>query len=235
VVAAWLSTGIMLPIGVYLTYRATTDQGLFDLDGILIPIKRFFAKKNAKEALEEIDYSYSITAEEEKMLSDRSANQLKDIVKNYRQYEYSEDMRNAAIDRLSKLGISVENLKVQGYYENRTYSKSEVYYKDFKVQVKWTLISYLTLISLGILFALFSRYDFDKFGLITYWASQITNVIFYILSGLSLYSLAKFYKTINKEQSIGLLLIFWLIGPLAFIFMYFYYNKRIKEEMEMIR
>lgn len=115
-VAAWLSTGIMLPIGVYLTYRATTDQGLFDLDGILIPIKRFFEKKNAKEASEKIDYSYSITAEEEKMLSDRSANQLKDIVKNYRQYEYSEDMRNAAIDRLSKLGITIENLKVQGYY-----------------------------------------------------------------------------------------------------------------------
>lgn len=115
-VAAWLSTGIMLPIGVYLTYRATTDQGLFDLDGILIPIKRFFGKKNTKEASEEIDYSYSITPQEEKMLSDRSANQLKDIVKNYRQYEYSEDMRNAAIDKLSKLGISVENLKVQGYY-----------------------------------------------------------------------------------------------------------------------
>ncbi len=114
-IAAWLSTAIMLPIGIYLTYRATTDQGLFDPDGILIPIKRFFSKKT-KDATEEIDYSYSITPEEEKMLAERSANQLKDIVKNYKQYEYSEDMRNAAIDRLSKLGITVENLKVQGYY-----------------------------------------------------------------------------------------------------------------------
>ncbi len=115
-VAAWLSTVIMLPIGVYLTYRATTDQGLFDLDGILIPIKRFFSKKKTHNDVPVVDYSYSITLEEEKMLADRSANQLKDIVKNYKQYGYSEDMRNAAIDRLGELGITVENLKVQGYY-----------------------------------------------------------------------------------------------------------------------
>jgi len=42
--ASWLSSLIMLPLGVYLTYRATTDQGLFDIDGILDPIKKFFNK-----------------------------------------------------------------------------------------------------------------------------------------------------------------------------------------------
>ena len=31
-IAAWLSTTIMLPLGVWLTYRATTDQGIFDFD-----------------------------------------------------------------------------------------------------------------------------------------------------------------------------------------------------------
>ncbi len=45
-VASWLSTFIMLPLGVYLTYRATTDQGLFDLDGLIEPIKRLFEKKD---------------------------------------------------------------------------------------------------------------------------------------------------------------------------------------------
>ena len=50
------------------------------------------------------------------MLSERSVNQLKDIVKNYKQYDYSENIRNAAIVKLSTLGITVENLKVQGYY-----------------------------------------------------------------------------------------------------------------------
>ena len=42
--ACWLSTFIMFPFGVYLTYRATTDQGLFDIDSILDPIKKMFQK-----------------------------------------------------------------------------------------------------------------------------------------------------------------------------------------------
>jgi len=119
VLAAWLSSLIMLPIGVYLTYRATTDQGLFDLDGIILPIKRFFAKSKTAQDEEEIDLSYSITPEEEKMLEERSTNQLKDIVKNYEQYEYSEDIRKAAISKLGALGITIENLKVQGYYRDK--------------------------------------------------------------------------------------------------------------------
>lgn len=119
VFAAWLSTLIMLPIGMYLTSRATTDQGLFDLDGILIPIKKWFSKKSQNKEEAVIDRSYSISPEEDQMLSDRSTNQLKDIVKNYEQYGYSTDIRNAAIDKLSTLGITVENLRVQGYYNDK--------------------------------------------------------------------------------------------------------------------
>ena len=43
-IATWLSTLIMLPLGIYLTYRATTDQGLFVFDNILEPIKKLFKK-----------------------------------------------------------------------------------------------------------------------------------------------------------------------------------------------
>tara|TARA_R110002020_G_scaffold66526_2_gene174883 strand:+ start:779 stop:2164 length:1386 start_codon:yes stop_codon:yes gene_type:complete len=43
-IASWLSSIIMLPLGVYLTYRATTDQGLFDIDNFLDPLKKFFQK-----------------------------------------------------------------------------------------------------------------------------------------------------------------------------------------------
>lgn len=45
-IASWLSTGIMLPLSIWLTYRATTDQGIFDFDtftqriGRLLRIKK---------------------------------------------------------------------------------------------------------------------------------------------------------------------------------------------------
>ena len=44
-IASWLSTVIMLPLGIWLTYRATTDQGIFDVDSFLQPLTRLFRKK----------------------------------------------------------------------------------------------------------------------------------------------------------------------------------------------
>lgn len=43
---AWIATLIMLPLGVYLTYRATTDQGFINTDVITDPIKKLFTKLN---------------------------------------------------------------------------------------------------------------------------------------------------------------------------------------------
>ena len=43
-VATWLSTFIMFPLSIYLTYRATTDQGFINTDAITEPIKKFFSK-----------------------------------------------------------------------------------------------------------------------------------------------------------------------------------------------
>jgi lipopolysaccharide export system permease protein len=44
-IASWISTVIMLPLGVWLTYRATTDQGIFDIDSFLQRFGRLFKKK----------------------------------------------------------------------------------------------------------------------------------------------------------------------------------------------
>ncbi len=42
--ATWLSTLIMLPLGIILTYRATTDQGLFGFGILFDPIKKLLKK-----------------------------------------------------------------------------------------------------------------------------------------------------------------------------------------------
>ncbi len=46
ILGAWLSTLIMLPLGVYLTKRATADRGLMDFGHVIEKIKGFFRKKN---------------------------------------------------------------------------------------------------------------------------------------------------------------------------------------------
>lgn len=44
ILGSWLSSLIMLPLGVWLTYRATTDQGLFSFENLINSIGSFFKK-----------------------------------------------------------------------------------------------------------------------------------------------------------------------------------------------
>ncbi len=51
--ASWLSSFIMLPLGVWLTYRATTDQGVFDLSSFIQRISNIFKKEEEGESLKD--------------------------------------------------------------------------------------------------------------------------------------------------------------------------------------
>ncbi len=51
-IATWLSTFIMLPLSIWLTYRATTDQGIFDIDSFTQRFSGIFKKKNKENTPE---------------------------------------------------------------------------------------------------------------------------------------------------------------------------------------
>ena len=114
--ASWLSTFITLPIGVYLTYRATTDQGLVDFEPIRVFLEKIFGKNKKQEvAVIEEKIEYTLTAEEEALLDARSVNQLKEFIKGFDENEYRIAVKHGALDRLAILGITKENLKSQGF------------------------------------------------------------------------------------------------------------------------
>ncbi|MDT0650291.1 LptF/LptG family permease [Autumnicola edwardsiae] len=54
-IATWLPTAIMLPLGIFLTYRATTDQGLFAFDNLFEPFKRLLKKAGIIKTKDKID------------------------------------------------------------------------------------------------------------------------------------------------------------------------------------
>ncbi|MGY0392630.1 LptF/LptG family permease [Bizionia sp. KMM 8389] len=62
--AAWFSTLIMLPLGVYLTKRATADRGLFEFDHIIEPIKKLLRIKNKSEKAKTTDSNTDTLAPE---------------------------------------------------------------------------------------------------------------------------------------------------------------------------
>lgn len=42
----WMATAILLPIGIFLTIKATSDSTLFDMNAYIDPVKKLFRKKN---------------------------------------------------------------------------------------------------------------------------------------------------------------------------------------------
>ena len=48
-VASWISTVVMFPLGIWLTYRATTDQGIVDMGAFTERITKLFKKKSKDE------------------------------------------------------------------------------------------------------------------------------------------------------------------------------------------
>jgi lipopolysaccharide export system permease protein len=45
----WLATAILFPIGVFLTFKATSDSSLFDANAYIEPIKRLFTRKSRQQ------------------------------------------------------------------------------------------------------------------------------------------------------------------------------------------
>jgi lipopolysaccharide export system permease protein len=43
---AWMATIVLMPVGIFLTYKATKDSALFDIDAYLIPIRKLFQRKS---------------------------------------------------------------------------------------------------------------------------------------------------------------------------------------------
>jgi len=42
---------VMIPFGIFLTRRATKDKGLFNIDNILVPLKKLFQKFTLKKEI----------------------------------------------------------------------------------------------------------------------------------------------------------------------------------------
>jgi len=106
-VATWISTFIMLPLSIWLTYRATTDQGVFDMDAFFQRIGRLFKKK---EDPAEQEQAILLTQQEKALVLSRTKEQLVNIVKNFEETGYSKEVLEAAKQKLEDKGYDTNTL-----------------------------------------------------------------------------------------------------------------------------
>ena len=235
-IASWLSTAIMLPLSIWLTYRATTDQGIVDFDSFLQRFRIFQKKKTAE--LAEGERQLYLTQQERALILSRSPQQLKDILKNYRQYNYSEDMRSAVLNRLQELGYSKEGLKVSGDFENITYTDALHFYEKFSRFSRYALMLYFGIL-LTVVFYIITVVSAASVANILIPVVTILRILlilaFYFFGIRAMANHTAFYKTIQKKQDLGVWLIFLLLGLAVYVFIHFSFKKNMKEQLEMIR
>ena len=156
---------------------------------------------------------------------------LIDIVKNYRQYGYSDDLRAYAIELLEQHGISKDDLRLTGNLENTTYNHAKDIFSSYHRNSLIAFVAYC--------FALFIKGS-SAFHLITPGSS--TSLVFIILIVVFLTFLIRsflnqndFYKLTGGDFGSEGVLIYLVLGMPFYIIMYFRFQKQMKEKMSLIR
>ena len=218
VLASWFSTLVMLPLGIYLTKRATADRGLFEVGNIIEPLKKVFNVK----LKDSVDYTFLASYSEEELLN---------VITNYEALGHDEPIRYEAIKILNKNGKSTTALRDLGITIDENYDKSEKIISKYKNYSKFAMVLYGIGAVLSVLFFVFKNNKLPSVASVSLKLSLVSfflYILYYIKSLLKLFS---FYKNLTKsgKQPSSVLLIIGL--PLYFI-AYPFLKVKIKEDLK---
>jgi hypothetical protein len=158
---------------------------------------------------------------------------LIDIVKNYRQYGYGDDIRNTAIGILESRGIDLELLQLRGDLINRTYDDAKQEFASFELSSKVAFVFYGLILVFR--FATSFARDHEVLQLsfmILFWVSLIG---FFIFLFKSFFNQSKYYDLIGKKESQLNPALYFTVGVIIYAVMYFVFRKQMRSEMNEIR
>lgn len=210
VLATWVSSIILLPFSIYLTNRATKDRGLFNMDGILVPLKRLFniKSKQAEMVTDEGDNLF--------YLKDYSTEQLIAFLKEDRKKAH----KLLALYVLKKQKVAIEDL-IKSLTLNTKFS---LVLQHFYKAMQWAKVSlwlYLTA-ALTLIGHLVTKNN--KLPEVSELLWYITLFFTVVLAGCLIYAIVKlhtFKKQINQNtsyQSFFMLLVNLPLYPLYYLF-----------------
>ena len=222
--ATWLSTLIMLPLGVSLTRRATKDRGLFEFGNYLDPVKKFL-KLKPKLILDEdgkdISYNY---------FEGYSDDKLMDIFKNYSTYNFNVRSKAKAYSILSKRKVNFEQLTSNGISVSDDFIDSSSRGNDCIDYSRFAFIFYLVGIILLVLHFIFKNNKFPEFASTTMDLSLISLSIYLLYFIVTCVFSVKFYKQLHlKVKPVSLLLM--LLGFPFYMITHFLLRNKIREDL----
>ncbi len=192
VFATWMSTLIMLPLSIYLTSRATKDRNLFEMDFILVPLKKWF---NIKDKTSTIQSSKAYT-----YFNDYSVEQLVEVIKDQGQYDLDKSPKQMALQHLSDRNITLNELADHGLTVPEDITKAKTHLKDYIDYSTTSLVTFSIGVVLLILHFVFKNNKLPELASAVLDLSIISFIIFAIYVVVSSLRYSKFYKVINKSN-----------------------------------
>lgn len=165
----------------------------------------------------------------EKLDSDK----LIEVVKNYRQYGYNDEIRNYALTVLEQRGITKADLLLTGNFDNAKYDYINHVFISFKRNSKLAFIFYGVLISVKFIFPhlLKGSSGSDTLLLVAFIFSFAAYFLFLLLSFLDQ---SKFYKLVGDDYGADGALVYIIVGMPFYVFMYFVFQSQMNEKLKSI-
>ena len=231
ILATWTSTLIMLPLGIYLTNRATKDRGLFDLDSITDPLKKLFGVKTI-EIAEDVAF-FDINSDEYTELFNADDDKLIDYANNHRSYNLDVKYKNTSLRILKLRGITERDLKLSGRLSSKNYEEAKRHYIMNNENSKMAFILYSIGVIVLILHFVFENNRLPRLSLVAAIIYIIAFILYLIFLMKSFFNQSNFYKQIDKPN-IGGSVVFLLLGMPFYAFYHFYQKKKMKEELQHV-
>jgi len=218
ILASWFSTLIMLPLGIFLTRRATADKGLFEFDNIIDPLKKVF---NIKEK-DDLSYSFLASYKNDALIN---------VIHNYETLGFEENSRYEAIQVLNNRGVTTNQLREEGLAINNNFEKSKRIITDYNDHSKFAITLYSIGIILLILHFVFKNNKLPSLASASIQLSISSLVLFIIYYIKSIINIFSFYDHIgNKEKKPNLFLA--VLGIPFYFITHIFLKDKIKEDLK---
>jgi lipopolysaccharide export system permease protein len=224
----WMSSFVLFPIGIFLTYKAINDSALFNVEAYgkffrrLLHIEQKVDDSERGIEIDKIPATSQLNVDTATITNMEALpnDKLKDVVQNYTQYGYDYNTMLAVLNILKDRGDDLIDIRI----DSRDYSLAEKLFMNFKKSSLIANILYLiTLILLVLKFVIVA--GAIKWTLI---AVAIVYFIFYIRS--MIYS-SDFERSLKiKPDRMEVLM--RTLGFLWYPFSYFRLAKKMKNEMK---
>ncbi len=226
----WLSTIILLPFAITLTYRANNDRQVsIDFDWLLVPIRKIFGVKRARlapsERIVKLDAIRVDVDDEYRELEGHSSQVLTGMVYDAAKFNYSDATRIKALKILAGRGITQEDLLSQGKLFNQEYEDLQETIESYQLDAKVTLALYVVLLVL----AAVVQNNLKLIWLIIPFF--VVLIGFYIGLYKSHLRYSEIQKAINMESSLPMWAFFFIGTPFYFI-LFITQKKALKRALE---